>query len=369
MAKFLLVTCDTAPTKALQQLADELKNQGHEVRAFLLNAGKNEAPSDPELADAVEQADVVVCGISSEKNAELELMAADYANISSKKLGMYADSFDRWQAEHLDTVLPIADFLFVINEEEAQRAREMYPNLRVEAVGNPEWYKYFLPAGRSAARALVGAHEHECVVFVPFTKNKDVNMGKVAVVLQAVGHALPVGESYQYSGPVRMVINIHPGDKTPPSFYNDRLSALAVPRALEAVFSDKNADDLIPGADIVIGPSTAVAVHAMARMLPLADITTPAIRKWLGEESGDEHSYAVQHGGSFEVSEKGFADLTGLLVYLTESFEDPIIVGEWRERLQKQAERQKALIPRSIEGESIGRIAELLLDVRQPVTA
>ncbi len=370
MAKILLVAYDTAPAKALSQLADELRNRGNEITPFLLDAGKVAAPSDLAIREGIVSADIVLCGISSQKNSAVEMAAAFYAMSGKKPLGIYADTFDRWRAQHLVEVLPLASFLFVVNEEEAQRAREMYPGLRVEAVGNPEWYKYFLPADREASRALVGAKDYECVVLVPFTKNPQVNTDKITATLQATNKELDVGESFRYCGPIRVVINTHPGDKTPRDFYQEAVQKSGgFNRTTTLLFSDNKADELIPGADVVVGPSTSAAIHAMARGIPLVDVSTEAIQSWLKEETGKEHTYFAQHGGSLEVAQERVGELTGLLVYLTETFEDPVVHQRWRTFLDKQIEAQAALVPPSSQGASIERMADVLLSMRAPASA
>ncbi|MBI4088143.1 hypothetical protein HY418_02045 [Candidatus Kaiserbacteria bacterium] len=351
--KILLVAHDKASCTAFAALAAHLTSLGLEVKALLADAGRNPTPSDSELFDAVKWwADIVLIGMSSEKNAGPEITAASLAYDTGKPYGFYADTFGAWKREWFSGFRVGASFLFVVNDDERLEAAPHFRNAHISPTGNTEWWKYFVPADREASRALVSAKPGDCVILIPFTKDPAINRTKVSATIDTV-NACP--------GAFRVVFNVHPGDKTSPDTYMSEFAGkLKDGSASSLTFSAEPADNLVPAADVLVGPATSPSIHAMAREIVVIDILDPTIEAWLRKDIGNTRTYAGRHGGSFEPkSSREFAEI---LLYLTGVHMSGLVRDdELAAQFKALRGRQKELVPRSVEGEAVARMADAIL--------
>jgi hypothetical protein len=301
-----------------------------DVTTLLLNGGKVSAPTGG-ILPLIQQCDGVLLGMSSPAtNAGLELVAGRMALDHKKPLAFLADAFSAWKRPWFDDLKPYVSLLFVVNEAEATEAKLTYPHTKIVACGNPEWAKYFEPADRNASRGLVDANKSEIVVLIPFIKDWGVNIDKATMALHAIA-SMSAPNGY------RAVINLHPGDKATLEAYQHELGRF-VGGPFQVVFSKESADALIPGADVVMGPSTSASIHAMARGIPLIDVMSRTIRAWVMQDIGSDKTYASQNGGSIEVVSS--STLSILLHTLAKG------TGAGSISLARMREKQPLLVPR-----------------------
>ena len=350
----LLIAHDAAPSRAFQALAIALAKSHVAIRLLLADAGSNPTPTTEDTLAGVAWADVVVIGMSSERNAAREVYAASLAHARDKPYGFYADTFGAWKREWFSGFRLNASFLFVVNDEERPEAARYFRNAQISPTGNPEWWKYCVPADREVARRLVNAEKRECVVLVPLTKDPAINRTKAIATIDAV-NACP--------GAFCVVFDMHPGDITSPEAYEAEFSKKLKEETMSGlVFSSEPADRLIPGADVLVGPSTSPSIHAMAREIVVIDVLDPTIEAWLQKDVGDTHTYAGRHGGSFEPrTPREFAELLAHLTGLHMS--GPGRDNELEARFRDLRTRQKALVPHTSEGEAVGKMAYAILNL------
>ena len=100
--------------------------------------------------------DVVLCGMSSSPElAQEELAACEAAVKNGVPLCLLADTFGAWGRPWFEPYRAAASALFVINQEEALKAWELFPNAKIVASGNPA-------EDNTAVKAIVGTLQELC---------------------------------------------------------------------------------------------------------------------------------------------------------------------------------------------------------------
>jgi hypothetical protein len=284
MARFGLVGHDKAPTSAFRLLSAHIEASGHACRSHLLDAGTASAPNEG-LAELVATCDSLLIGMSTPaKNAAAEISAAETCIAARKPFGFYADTHGAWTRPHFEHLRSRTEFLLVVNSDEADRARTLFPRARINVTGNPLWGAFFEPADRNASRKIVGALESEHIVLAPGTKNPMHN----TIVWSAVVQAASRLENHA------VVLAKHFGDNTPDDVYRWYVH-FGSKLNTRVVLTSHPPDDLVPGADRVVN-GTSVRVHAIARRIPVIDYYEPLSQEWLDDDTGSRFSYFRDSG-------------------------------------------------------------------------
>ena len=153
----LLVAYDAGPSVALDSLL--IENTGW--KGYLCNAGKQLVPDEEVLRSAIENASVVIVGMSSEKTAAFEQLACRIAVEQKKPLVFFCDTFGCYVREWFAPWREQVGAVFVVSPAEVAGAQAMYPHTRIVASGNPAWETFFASPltaeeDRTIARAGIG---------------------------------------------------------------------------------------------------------------------------------------------------------------------------------------------------------------------
>lgn len=286
----LLITYDAAPCEAFGRILGERPAWPH----YLLKAGTLPAPSDDELMKAILATDVVVVGLSSFKTADFEMKVCQLAKDIGRKLVFFADTFGEWQREWFAPWRDYVSLVCVVTPSEIAGAEAMFANARVVATGNPSWEAFHEAGDRVAARAVMCVRDED-IVFISGTKDFGVNT-------EMLGAALSISRR------PRVVLSLHPGDKTPLSQYEHfvvQATATESEESANCLLLPKSVmpgDKAVYGADVVLTYNAAsVAMRAIAQQIPVVVLRTPLALARLLEESGTDVNpllpQAALHGG------------------------------------------------------------------------
>lgn len=299
-----LVARDAAPSRAFMRLAKELQSRRHEVYFFVGDGKPLDATLDGVRA-GVKAADVAVIGMSSSLAlAEPELAACEAASQAGKPYGFYLDTANCHNREWFGDFRNKAGFFFAINEREAKKVHESYPQARVVATGNPLREDAFFPKfTRAQVREKLGVAEDETLVLAPGGKSPVVNIQVWGAVLDALTR---FGERKW-----RVVLALHPGDRTPFAVDPDVVKKLAAenikgmmpamdvfniflsdaaaqiriyndlvkfaPPKLTVSLLGKDAmatDDMVAGADLIVEHGSSIGVFAASQRKPVVTVNT-----------------------------------------------------------------------------------------------
>ncbi len=267
----ILVVGHMIASKAgLTPVVARLRARGHEVHAFL-PGGKDFTPQDEAQINSLLESGIsaLVTGMASQEAiAGVELATVRRA----KELGMpvcyYADTFDSWGRPWYAEFLP-GGTLFVLDENEAGKAKGAFPDTTVVPSGNPEWNHHFFGEhpSREEVRSKLGLRADDLVIHVPWGKSATVNTLHLSGVFDAV-------RGFQFSQPIHIVVTPHGGgDQNPPAVYDDLWKFAPVPTS----FVTKElltSSEVLGGADLMVD-SAGIGIHAICRGFPLIDFFSP----------------------------------------------------------------------------------------------
>lgn len=290
--KALLVARDVAPSQALTEVMKELEKQGHEPLACLDFGKPSEIPLGT-TARLVADSDIVLIGMSctAERSAE-EINVAQTAITQGIPLALYADTYNCHNRPWFKEVIPQASALFVINEEEAKKARETFPGLIVVASGNPMWEGFCFPKySRAEVRKQLGIAEDEIFILAPGGKSATVNILFWGGILEALHNACLRDKKFQ------LVLALHPGDRNseaidpkdqkPLEVYADLVKYSPVPtRMLGKEIPTRLISDLIPGIDLLIESASTIGIEAAHQRKPVIDYFTEVALARMKEGTG-----------------------------------------------------------------------------------
>lgn len=218
-----------------------------------------------------QEADVVLLGMSSSPElAEDELAACEAAVKNGIPLALFADTFRSWARPWFEPYREAVSALFVVSPTEAEKARELFPNAKIVASGNPTWEGFFFPKyRRDEVRAKLEVGDVDSMILVPGSKSLAVNMLLFGGVIDA---AIMLGEAYG-----QVFVSLHPGDKNPPKLYKELADYSPIP--VKFVLRDfMSGSEMIPGADVVVESASTIGIEAACQRVPVVEYFTYAGR-------------------------------------------------------------------------------------------
>ncbi len=245
---------------AFRPLAEMLRERGHDVAAFLAGGGKYPSSLD-EMTQSVKSADVVALGMTSRADLAVEELAIASAAAASRiPVALYADSFNGFGRPHFQNF--IRDHhptILVLSEIEAEKGREVHPDVVFVTSGNPDWERYAVPVlSRGDAKERIGLPPSEGpVIQCSGGKDLEVNILHFGAVIEAASQLSPI--------PV-IVLSVHPGDpyKDAPHYGNLKKWS-KVPVLIPAV----DQSTVLAAADIVVASMATLEIEAGFQRKPV----------------------------------------------------------------------------------------------------
>ncbi len=255
--KAALCTRDIGPRNILKLIASALTRKGVEPIEFYDGQG------NPVLDDDTK---ILILGMSSsEELAKEEVYMADEAIKRRVETFYVADTFGSWNRPWFEDVITRSEEwanIFVINEEEAQFAKEKYPNARVTVTGNPCWDGFFFPRNtREMVRLPLGINNGERVMLCPWGKSKEVNILHGKKAIEVAGQ----------TGVGLVIISPHPRDENPLEDYYEPVCKASRVNIRFITQDQMSGPDLIPGADIVFESASTIGIEAVCQRVPVVD--------------------------------------------------------------------------------------------------
>lgn len=247
---------DFGPRFALEKITEEL----------LIN-------KSAQFTATPQDVDVVLLGMSSSPElAKEELAACEAAVKNGVPFCLFADTFRAWARPWFEPYREVASVLFVVSPAEAEKARELFPNAKIVASGNPTWEDFFFPKyTREEVRQKLGVTENQIMALVPGGKNLAVNMLLFGGVIEAVNIFL-------LKRTFKIILSVHPADGNyngNACIYDDlaRFSRMKVVVVPKNVFPGP---DMIPGCDVVVQSFSTIGIGAACQRKPVIEFLTYA---------------------------------------------------------------------------------------------
>lgn len=263
--KVLAVARDMAPSDAFTRLF-KCQTDSLEIKCLVGN-GKPFQESTGQIKEQVGDADAVLLGMSSSPElSQEELAAGREAVILGKPIFLYADRFGTWSRPWFKELWPYVQCLFVINEQEAGKARALYPNnTEVVVSGNPIWEDFAFPTmSRPEVRNKLGIADDETFILVPGGKVLAINILLLDAVIEASLKLAP----WKF----RIIFTPHPGDQNDRKFYMEIFSFTCTDTVKAEIIEKDTMSSTVAvvGADLVVDSASTIGIQA-------AFIRTPAI--------------------------------------------------------------------------------------------
>lgn len=365
--KIVLVGRDQAPAGALKKVQEylaSLSNDGNSYKVLdFLGDGQFTKES---VGERVLTADVLLVGMSSSADlAEKEICAAETAVRAHTPFGFYADTFGCYKRPWFAKLRDKASFVFVVDKKEAESARELFPNAKVVASGNPMWEDFFTPKlSREEVRERLGVEDGQRMILCPGGKLLAVNMQHFGGVISAA-HMLGMNPKDW-----KIVLAIHPGDgnydglyklekkkdsdeyehKRIENIYKDLAEYSKVP-VVVVPKSQMPTPHIIPGCDVVVESASTIGIEVVCQRKPVTEFFTETALNRL-EETGI--------GRSYELCEQGVArEVSYNPAELANAILDLVVYDGFREMRKRQEEYYP---PPSEKGEAIRKMVATLVE-------
>ncbi|MDO8467215.1 MAG: hypothetical protein Q7S83_03705 [bacterium] len=266
--KALLVAHDVAPSQILEMLATNMEKSGRHLCRRCLAFGV--APDHPLGLEEFKEVDFVLIGMSSSAVlAKQEIFAAKNAAERGIPLGFVSDLFGCYKRPWLAEYRKHTKFVFLPVAQEVRGAKFLFPNAEVIFSGNPCWEKYFEPANPvEDTRGALGFGIDDKVIMCSGGKGLVLNMLLYGGVIEAA-HLLDKRSQEGW----RVVINLHPGDRSDPELYSGFVTHSKVPvRIVRA--PEFSAHNLIAASDLLVAPASNTGIEAACMRKPVINYFT-----------------------------------------------------------------------------------------------
>ena len=265
-----LVAYDTGPCLAFDQIAHALGSRAIPLLAY---SGRKML-SGTDLKEVLYPADVVLVGMSSLPNNDIELKAMDAAYTLGKPIIGFADTFGAWNRKAFLDHKKWLSGMCICTELELKKATEAYASTGTEGdvpifvTGNPAW-DTFLKTARLREDLLeeMGLTDKHRVIFISGTKKGErVNVPMLEMTLKAAALLVREYRQENWSGNPKPVVvfGLHPGDKTDRALYDEVVSRF--PTVPFRYLKGLSGDDVVPMMDVLVIPGAgSLALHAIVR--------------------------------------------------------------------------------------------------------
>jgi hypothetical protein len=342
-----LVARDIAPSLAFDVVYQHLQKHHYCNVKKYLGFGKPLSASVSEIKRAAAGAAVVLVGMSSSRElAKEEIAAVTAAKRNGVPYGFYADTYGMHNCPWFAGVRDKASFLFVVDEEEAADARQVFPKtVRVIASGNPLWENFSFPKlTRTEVRQKLNIGKNKTVLLCTGEKTFGINKTNFTSVLYAIRLLVSRDSRRQFY----LVFSLHPGDQKDIGSYGNLKAQSPVPISIVAYHTLPGAD-MIPGCDIVITSISTIGIEAAFQRKPVIDFLTRATLANLKKTTGRKSWKPCELG----VSKMVYEDTTRL----AEAIEELLTPDGFAPML---AQQKKIYPPIKRRGRAVYKIAETI---------
>lgn len=242
--KIIGVARDLNPSNFLKTLEEYVNGIVAKIELWTGDQANADGVAEKSPWKKIKEADSVILGMSSSpKLSQFEREVADWAySLGKRNYGFISDAPGAFTREWFERHRKDASFVAVLREYEVERAKRLFPNALVRAVGSPSWETALdNPMGAREVRRILGVSNDEKLVLIAGTKKEDVNREAIHLVAEA----LKISPSDKPRK--KVVFSKHPSDTTPTESY-----AAIDPSILVAEKSIISTDQALWGAHLFV---------------------------------------------------------------------------------------------------------------------
>ncbi|MBI4118591.1 MAG: hypothetical protein HY455_03595 [Parcubacteria group bacterium] len=268
--ELVLVARDVAPSKALLKLGEAGWPLGIVQHRILGNGTSIDTGVVHTTLNGLRYKACLVSALSSHPHfAETEIRACEEALRRGIPYGFYADTWGivAGRPHFTEKIKHGASFLFVVNEKEARRAREYFPNAKIVASGNPMQEDWFFPKRTYIdVRLQMGVLPEQIAILCPSGKDLAVNLIHFSGAIEAAG---------KLNAKAIVFLAIHPGD--PPEHLKHyeflaKYAGLVSGTSIRLVTKDAiPCSELLVGCDVVVASMSTIDCEAACQRKPVID--------------------------------------------------------------------------------------------------
>lgn len=361
MKGIILVARDAAPSGCFKRLEPVLKERGFDVNLFIGGGKPLDAASIELIRITASLTNIAILGMSSSLDlAEPEIVAGKAAKNSGIPYGFYGDVPRCWARARagawFEPLAVNAAFYFGVTQEDADAAREVFPNAKLIGTGNPLREEMAFPHfTREEVRAKLGIAPDEKLVLAPGSKFAAGNMASWVILIDALTSLQKEGQSFH------LVLATHPGDRTPcaidpttekeMNLYKEIVSLSPVPvKIVDKVYFPTS--EIVPGADIIVEFGSSIGIEGAYQSVPVISLGFEVLFRRLEQAHGNRVLEAVEDG----LSELVVADASKL----AERIKNLLTV----EGFAQMKARQQELCPKPTErGGALRKIADAIAQI------
>lgn len=336
MKKITVVARDKGGSVGLQPIADHWKKMGGQANIFLGHGA--EIPTIDLLDNAVRSSDVVLCGMSSSPElSDPEMRAMVIAMEQDIPFGMFADVFNSHLRTWLQEFFPKAAFFIVLNELEAEKAKDQFPGLNAVGLGNPAWEEAAtVRIDPRKIRSTIGVSKEDFIVLAVGTKELAVNFLLWTTVIEGAANL----------NRVKIIGSIHPGDRNDPKLYS-ALETLSNGQFELVESSILSGADILPESNLIIDSMSTMSVQAGLLRKPIATLMSNMMLNRLEKINGNRIWEPVKMGITIPVY--NCLDISGWITTIKSIRTNPVLA------------RQRIVFPKPPEpGATVKKIREFI---------
>jgi len=275
-----LVAHDIAPCQAFGLLEAGLKVRGIQTRSVLLEAGRKTPPND--WSEFFGDCGIIIIGMSSGSEwAKAEISVAKWAVQQKKPFGFYADSFGVAKRGWFSSFHDQANFVFVLNQSDADEVSTIFPKATIVPIGNPTHEGYFdWRLSREESRGKIGCKENDFVILVPGVKFLSLNCELLGAIYAGIHTTNP--------RKTKVLFSLHPGDRNSREEYDWMVALFSTELVPFSVWIREQVPsaELLCGADLVIESTSSIGIEAACKRIPVISFLSSETLDLLEKESG-----------------------------------------------------------------------------------
>lgn len=268
--KIVLVAGDFAQSEALDLFRDRIMQSGHSTESFLCYGNKN-LYSLNSIRQSMSGAGFLVAGMSEMSDEETE--AVKEAVKQNVRIALYADTFGAHRLPAFEFARELALTMFVVNQDEASDARELFPRADVRVTGNPRWEEFAFPKlSQDEVVRKLGLDASKLVILSAGDKYLAQNIIQFGSTIEAV-------RLLRWHMNTQILLALHPGDQNDPKLYEELVTNSGCDVRIIGRHVGIDTSEILVGCDLVVEFTSTIGIQAACLRIPVVDFcTTTALR-------------------------------------------------------------------------------------------